>query len=316
MRGVECLECGRGSANIITRFNCIHSQFTEDVEDVVIEDEWANTWDGRQFLNFQDNDWNILLFATDDNFVKLSQCDTVFIDGTFKTCPAPYEQFVSLHGIYIDRALPFVLCLMGGRTVGHYRRLLAHVKQEVRRITGRNWRPRLVISDFENAILIALQTELRRTQVRGCYFHFTQSLWRRIQSIGLAPAYNNSRRLRACLRKFMAIGYLPVAVVRNNFHLHANDIDTQRLCHRYPQLREFIEYLDRNYVRAVAQFPTAMWNVYDRDIDTRTNNHVEGNNNIVRNNKYNLNKIYFKSDNNSIEYNDNNNNKNNINNNK
>ena len=110
----------------------------------------------------------------------------------------------------------FVLCLMAGRTVGHYRRLLAHVKQEDRRLTGRRWRPRLVISDFGNEFLIALQTELRRTQVRGRYFHFTQSLWRRIQAIGLALMYNNSWRLRACLRKFMAIGYLPVAVVRNN----------------------------------------------------------------------------------------------------
>ena len=99
-------------SKVIKRLNCINFPFAEDVEDVVVEADWVNTWDGRQFLNFQDNDCNILLFATEDNFFKLSQCDTVLIDGTFKTCPAPYEQFVSLHGIHIDRELPFVTTCM------------------------------------------------------------------------------------------------------------------------------------------------------------------------------------------------------------
>lgn len=35
-----------------------------DVEEVVIADEWAETWRGRPFLSHQNNDWGILIFAT------------------------------------------------------------------------------------------------------------------------------------------------------------------------------------------------------------------------------------------------------------
>lgn len=37
---------------------------------------------------------------------------------------------------------------------------------------------------------------------------------------------------------------------------------------------DFIRYLENNYI--FGQYTVQRWNVYDRDINTRTNNHVEG----------------------------------------
>ena len=95
-----------------------------DVHDVEIENEWSETWTGELFLSHQDNDWGISIFATDDNLRKLQRCETVYMDGTFKSCPQPYVQFVTIHGLYHGRVLPFVMCLMDGKTVGKYRQLL------------------------------------------------------------------------------------------------------------------------------------------------------------------------------------------------
>lgn len=94
----------------------------------------------------------------------------MYIDGTFKTCPPPYTQFVTLHGRYMGRPVPLIYCLLGGKTIGHYREFLGHVSAETRRISGRRFRPRVVICDFEPALITALQTELPAVSVRVAIF--------------------------------------------------------------------------------------------------------------------------------------------------
>ena len=74
----------------------------DSVADVVIEDEYSRTWDGEEFMSHLDNDWGISLFCTDANIRKLQRCDVVYIDGTFKTSPHPYAQFVTIRYGAVD----------------------------------------------------------------------------------------------------------------------------------------------------------------------------------------------------------------------
>lgn len=246
-----------------------------DVDDVDIRDDWARTWKGDRFLLFQDNNWGIAVFATRANLRKLQQCDTIYIDGTFKTCPRPYYQFVTVHGMFHGRVLPFAMCLLTGKEVGQYRQILQHLKHHVRAASGHRFRPAKIVTDFERSLLLAIETELPNCRICGCYFHFTRNLWKKIQELGLAGPYGRRRHLRKCIRKFMAIGYLPLALVRQNFRLHATAPATLRKVRRYPALQDFINYIQRNYLDG-AQYPATMWNVYGRTSDNRTNNHVEG----------------------------------------
>ena len=72
----------------------------------------------------------------------------------------------------------------------------------------------------------------------------------------------------------MAIAYLPVAVVRQNYRVLLQERGTLALLRRYGEgLTNFVNYFTRNYMNG--QFQPAFWNVYLRDMDTRTNNHVE-----------------------------------------
>jgi hypothetical protein len=244
------------------------------VDDLVIEGKWCETWDGRRLLLHQDNDWGVVVFATERHLNDLQRCSTIYIDGTFKSCPRPFAQFVTIHGKLLGRVLPFVMALMTGKTIGQYRQLLAAVKEGVRRASGHRFRPRAVVCDFEQAIFAAVQTDLPQTEIQACYFHFCQSMWRKIQELGLAGPYVRRMSLKLCLRKFMAIGYLPIALVRMNFRLHSESrLSTRRLIRQYPTLERFISYMEMNYLDG--NFPPAIWNVYNRDMDTRTNNHVE-----------------------------------------
>ena len=244
------------------------------IADVRIDGEWSNTWSHERFLLDLDNDWGVALFATDENLQRLQRCQDVYMDGTFRTCPKPYKQFFTIHGKYMGRVIPFVFVLLTGKTTGHYRQMLQIIKREIRQKVGHRWRPNRIICDFEQSIITAVETELPIAHVTCCYFHFCQSLYRRLNELGLSDTYKENVQFKRCIRRFLSMGFLPLAIVRQNFHQFAAEHSTQRLVRRYPGLRDFILYLDRNYFDG--NFPPVTWNVYDREGDTRTNNYVEG----------------------------------------
>lgn len=198
--------------------------------DVNIQGEWSMTWRDRRHLSHLDNDWGLAVFMTNGNARLLSQCETVFLDGTFRTAPHPYKQLVTVHGLLRGTVFPFCFSLLSGKTVGLYRQLLIHVKQRVRQLCHRNWRPANAVCDFEMALVTAIETELPNTRVRGCYFHFTQSLWRRISILGLVTQYRDrnstrGRRLRKIVQKLMSLGFLPPMIIARVFQVHVvNDV--------------------------------------------------------------------------------------------
>jgi hypothetical protein len=91
------------------------------VDDVGIEDTWGETWSGDDYLLHQDNDWGILIFATTENLRCLRKCADVYMDGTFRTCSAPYSQFFAIHGKYRNRVILFASCLTTGKNIGQYK---------------------------------------------------------------------------------------------------------------------------------------------------------------------------------------------------
>jgi len=243
------------------------------INEVDIQGRWKRTVDGRRFLSHHDNHWGIAVFTTADSLRCLGDCNDVYLDGTFKSTPCPYTQFMTIHGFYMDRVVPFVFVLMQNRTIGHYRQVFAHIKRRYQRITNANLAPNNIVVDFELGMITAVETEFPQSSIRGCFFHFCQSIWRRVQQEGLARHYDRNRYLKDLIRKLMAIAFLPSLLVRNSFQQFLQQNLTRLLCRRYPELQNLLQYFTRNYLNG--QFRIAIWNVYDRDMDNRTNNHVE-----------------------------------------
>jgi hypothetical protein len=197
------------------------------------------------------------------------------MDCTFRTAPSPYRQYISIHGKFRNGVICLVNVLMTGQLIGQYRQTLQVVKQNVRRTSRHRWRPHLVISDYEQSLIAAVETELPNARICGCYFHFGQHLWRRVQSLWLARDYKQNRRLKKTIRKVIAIGYryLHMALVRQHFLLLIWSRKTRRLQRQFPQFLHFFNYFEANYLNGI--FVSQMWNVYERNMDTRTNNYVE-----------------------------------------
>ncbi|XP_049892806.1 uncharacterized protein LOC126385240 [Epinephelus moara] len=197
------------------------------------------------------------------------------MDATFRSCPRPYRQCFTILGNHHGFVLPLVHVLMEHRTIGHDRQVLQAVKVAIRRVTHHNWRPQLVVYNFENSLKTALETDFPQAMVGGCYFHFNQSLWRKIQELRLAVPYNQDCTLAQVICKLMTLGYLPLALVQVNFKTLVNGRRCRRLVRHYAAMEEFITYVTNTYIHPGSTFPPVMWNVLERDMDQRTNNHVK-----------------------------------------
>ena len=63
-------------------------------------------------------------------------------------------------------------------------------------------------------LVIATETEFPNITFRWCYFHFTKSIWRQVQELGLVAAYNHIPQIRKAIRRLMLLGLVPLPLVR------------------------------------------------------------------------------------------------------
>ena len=70
------------------------------------------------------------------------------------------------------------------------------------------------MSNFELAIIQAVQLTFPLTTPKGCYFHFCQCLTRKVQTLGLQVRYINDPDVRIFIRKTAALAFVPVRYVR------------------------------------------------------------------------------------------------------
>ena len=131
----------------------------------------------------------------------LSNSKITLCDGTFKCAPKPFQQLFTIFGVKAGRKLPLIFALLKRKATGDYRRLLKILKEKIFKLTGQpDWNPEFLLSDFEGGITSAVESEFRETQPWGCYFHFTQSIYRKVQLLGLKKPYDTDPSLRKFVR--------------------------------------------------------------------------------------------------------------------
>jgi hypothetical protein len=63
---------------------------------------------GEDFLLVNHNETNILGFLTVRNLQALCSLNTIFVDGTFKSCPKLFYQLITIHGRLNNNYIPLV----------------------------------------------------------------------------------------------------------------------------------------------------------------------------------------------------------------
>lgn len=119
----------------------------------------------------------------------------IFLNGTLKTAS---KQFAQLYVVHVDlgstregtNVTPAVFALLPDKKKITYIRRFQAIFQVVL-----EWAPETVNIDFEAGATEAIRHVFPRTEVQVCIFHFSQSLWRKVQNIGLTSMYKSNQEV-------------------------------------------------------------------------------------------------------------------------
>lgn len=147
------------------------------VKDVTVKGRWAKNWQGQPMICHQDNRKGLLMFMSSRNAYYLRQCDDIYIDGTFKSCPKPYLQILSIHGMFHGRVVPFAFILLKSKANPLYVEMFKQLKQNVLRLTGHNLVPKRILSDFETSLIQAASQEFPQAKLSGLKKFLKNFFW-------------------------------------------------------------------------------------------------------------------------------------------
>ncbi|CAG7729463.1 unnamed protein product [Allacma fusca] len=246
-----------------------HDILPTSLVDLVIPDGLKTTLSGDQFLLHDSGagPHRILVFSTARDMGVLAENRDWYMDGTFKTCPFPFHQICTTHGFRMNTSLSTVFALLPNKMESSYSRLAA-VLQKLQPGLA----PSSIITDFEYAAINAFREAFPESEMRGCFFHFQQCLWRQIQGKrSICDRKRTSADFSLMMRHFLSLAF----VLKN--HMLNEGIDG---------IHNFVQYFEETWVGTPprrgqwrpSRFDVAVWNTHGavlRD-QHRTNNNLEG----------------------------------------
>ena len=132
-------------------------------------------FEGDRMLIFVSNFFLSLLFAND--------VETVFMDGTFKMVPVIFHQLFTINVFYGgQKQLPVVYALLKRKTTAAYCHIFAVLREKAVE-QGKLFSPNSVLIDFETGLLRAIRQEMPNARLRGCLFHLSQCVYRKVKHL-------------------------------------------------------------------------------------------------------------------------------------
>jgi len=106
----------------------------------------------------------------------------VLQNATFKLCRCPFTQLLTLYAFVKNddhvKQVPLVFAIMSGKKKRDYKAVL----EAVLSILPDQPKVKQVTLDFEKAMWSAMHQVLPDVELKGCSFHWTQALWRKVST--------------------------------------------------------------------------------------------------------------------------------------
>ena len=157
------------------------------------------------------------------------------MDGTFKTSAELFFQVYTIHSCTANQVLPCVYALLPNKQQGTYHRLFEILKEHQNALAPQN-----VMVDFKLAVLNAIGASFPDSSKKGCFFHFSKAIIRKIQSLGLQVRFKDDEDFGHKVRMLAALAFVPEPDVINAFEAVSEDfpLDAQ----------EVIDYFEDTYI--------------------------------------------------------------------
>ena len=184
------------------------------------------------------------------------------VDGTFRSVPHLYLQLFTIHAFEGDKLIPLIYCLLSAKTRVIYSELFRALKDNAGNLNV-VLAPELVTCDFESGLIKSIRLEFPNACVRGCYFHFFQAIFRKVQVLGLSQLYVHDGPHQIYIRKLLALDFVLIELISLTFQGLRNDGAVE--------LQTLFDYFEHYWIEVVDH---KLWNMYG--VQRRTNNNLEG----------------------------------------
>ena len=188
----------------------------------------------------------------------------------------------TVHCIIDKTVIPLVYALLPNKRQETYTKVFRQLKQIKPALS-----PVSVLSDFEQAIINSIKDCFPDTRIRGCFFHFSQCIWREIQrNSPICDKYKDIQDpdFSLYLRQLAALAFVPEEDVIECFNVL---LDSDFFRENEQLLCPLIDYIEDQWIgrptrsatgRRSPRVPISLWNCYEASIDDlpKTNNSIEG----------------------------------------
>jgi hypothetical protein len=245
-----------------------------------LPDEWTTTMGAelKLFLifDYKQADSRILIFASNFASNILSYAETWFMDGTFKCSTTIFQQIYVIREKYKNKISTCLYAFLPNKVKSTYITILQQVIINCLQ-TSNNPKPKYIMIDFKIGAICATKHVFDDSvQIKGCFFHLCQSMWRKIQHLRLSSVYKNYKNIRMNCDMINALAFLLHSEVSSGMAYLYTIIPIELL----PVAKYFDDiYVSGTYVTSM--FSPILWNVFDVILNggERTNNYCEGWNN-------------------------------------
>ena len=149
------------------------------IDEVSFTGDWARTLGESPYLVRSVD--NIHVLATDQNLELLADAEEWYMDGTFMVTPRLFHQVYIIHAFKHGQQFPLVYyCLLPGKTQEVYE-VFSILAEEMDYLHAQPCIVRAT-ADFEIALINAIKGQFPAVTFKGCFFHFSQAVWRKVQS--------------------------------------------------------------------------------------------------------------------------------------
>ena len=212
----------------------------------------------------------IMIFGTTRNINLLALFNGWVGDGTFRSCPSLFFQSYSIHTTIDDKVIPCVFALLPNKTKCTYLHFFKKLHELVTSSEHfEQFADASMMLDFELAASAAFSEVFSDFKIFYCFFHFSQSIHKHVNEIGLKKVYRTNIEFARCVRMLIALAFVPKSDIDEVYELLM-----QRIAKDHPRLLSLLTYFERTYLGSVSRstgdldfnsgrFSVDLWNFYD-----------------------------------------------------
>lgn len=142
----------------------------------------------------------IIVYASNESLWLLAKADNIYIDGE----PVPGCS-ITIHAFFHGQQFPLIYCLLPSKSWEVYNSRRFDTLKTVLQQWGYVLEPTSVVADFERALIQSVELQFPTSTTKGCFYHYTQAIWRKVQNLGMQGADQDDEDVKKFIQKCTAL---------------------------------------------------------------------------------------------------------------